>query len=610
MVLVLSVLSRALVVASSQQGYNSLNYVGEKKATLLAESANLLVIDELSRDDSFSDDIRDGRLESMEGVYQVDFVAPSDSEVGWNQSVNNLNGSVAVDGPRGKNTVPPGALNLVVVVQVQGIEKRFETLIRRPVFGGILPAIGSSGKITLQGDVTVDGIESVSAETEIDGDIHSSFSASTSTPVISWSGSSGEQAKISGKVAVSSPSASAISMGSASIDGGTETSFAIPPAPEPQIVNTVLSKSGASPFSAPVFGDVNAGSGEYYSAGGVSVDGDLVLNGTDLYIDGDLRVNGSIRGQGTVWVTGNTQFRGDSSIRVGSEDSVSLLSHGNVSLQGFSGLEYLEAFVQSAGDPALVKAFEDTKGALNAIQQIAENRSAAEFNRELAADQETTPWRRVLGDPPTPRVKLEQPPPGYEINSLGRLKDGLAAAAENDKGTKAFMLERLDILRRANMESIDAGGDDPATVRQAVAEWERGDLSGAGYWDYIVEYEFRTGEPLPEGTLEELANFASQLSLDRLGTSSFQGTVFTDGAFLAEHEVNVIGQIQATGRNESAGDLTSASGQTVEPGDVFVGDGCHVTYCREYSDDAKEAMSSGSEFEVSVWLGDRTERAE
>lgn len=601
-VLVLAVLSRATVFTATQQGVSSRAHLRQTQATLLAEAANQIVLDELSRDLSYETDIKDGSLDAMAGLFQVEFASSTSTTVEPHQSVNNIGGSTPANGPRGKETVPPGALDLVVTVEVQGITKRFESLITRPTFDAILPAIGSSGNITLQGEVSVDGIQSVSDDQPLDGDIHSSFDSPTSSPVISWTPDGpGDEASISGRVAVASPSSSAISMGSASIDGGIETGFATPPLGDPKIGDVVASKSGATPFSFSPFGNVSVGSGEHFAGGDVSINGDLVLTGSDLYVEGDLKVNGSIRGEGTVWVNGETQFRGDSSIRVGNDDSISLLSRGNVVLQGFSGLEYLESFVQDSGAPDLRKALDDTKAALNALEQIADSNNAADFARGAPADTASSPWRRVLGDPPTTRDKLEGPPPGFTTHTLGTLRDALSGAPDDGKGTKAFMIARLDQLQKATMESIDAGGDTPQRSEQALAEWERGDFSNGGYWDYLTEYTLRTGKELPPGTLSELYNFASQLSVDKLGSSSFQGTVYTDGGFLAEHEVIVIGQIQASGRNKEAEEIEASSGEKLKPGDVFVGDGCHVTFCQQYADENAERIGSGV-FEVSAWL--------
>ena len=601
-VLVLAVLSRATVLTAAQQGVNSRAYLTRSQGVLLAEAANQFVLDELSRDSGYEDDITAQKLQAMKGTFSVDFVTAGATKVESHQSVNNLSGLTPVNGPRGKGTVPAGTLDLVVTVELNGVSRQYESIIARPTSSSIQPALGSTGKIVLQGDVSVDGIQSVSDDQPVDGDVHSSFSSPTLQPIISWAaGGPGDSASITGRVAVTSPSSTALSMGGASVDGGLETGFAVPPLPDHKISGTVASKSGATALVYSPFGDASVSAGEHYAGGNVSINGDLVLNGTDLYVKGDLSVNGSIRGEGTVWVDGETRFRGDSSIRVGNDDSISLLSRGNVRLEGFSGLEYLESFVQSSGDPKVVKALADTKDALNAIEGLAESNGAAAFARGESADKASAPWRRVLGDPPTTRTKLEGPPPGYDSHTLGTLRDALGSAPDNGKGTRAFMVKRLDQLQKSTMESIDAGGDTPARVEQALAEWERGDFSGGGYWDYLTEYTLRTGKPLPPGTLEELYNFASQLTVDRLGSSSFQGTIFTDGAFLAEHEVTVLGQIQASGRNDDAGSLQSSSGKRIEPGDIYVGDGCHVTFCQQYAEESEKLGSSGG-FQVSTWL--------
>lgn len=594
--LVLAFLARTVTMTAARRGFDSLNYVNAARATLTADAATQFVIDELSRDPEFETDINNQAITTMEGQFSVNFVTAGTNAVGPLESVNNLKGTNTVNGPRGDDTVPPGVLDLVVVVEVAGEQKVFETLIRSPQALALQPAIGAAGNIRLRGDVTVDGIESTSTNNPVDGGLHSSEAGATAQDVITYvQNDPTDSALVTGKVTTSSASSLAIDMGVATVDGGIETGQAGAAVTDPRIVDTVASKAGATGFSPPGFGDAALTPGEHYASGTVTVQGDLQLDGSDLYVNGDLEVNGSIYGDGSVWVTGETHFRGDAAIRT-NEQSVSLLSHGNVHLEGFGGLDYLDSFVANSGDPVLVKTLDDTRAAMDGLAAILAVSSPADLDHSGSADDGTQSFRRALADPTPYTDPDDNPAPaGSELDTLTTLATALSAQPSGP--TRDFMVERLGSLQRFMRDNDNS----PATMIQDLAEWQAGDLSGDGYWDSIAEYQNFTGLTIPAGTFEQLYNWGENMTFDKLGTSSFQGTVHTDAGFLGENEVAVIGQIQATGKNLGAATLTSAQGEDVEAGDVVLSNGSHITYCQEYVDKS-QALSGGGEWAVDVWI--------
>lgn len=593
--LVLAFLARTVTITAARRGFDSMNYVDAAQGTMLAEAGTQFVIDEVSRDLAFSSDINNQALTTMQGSFSVDFVTAGTSGVGSLQSVNNIEGTDVVDGPRGNDTVPPGTMDLVLVVDTGGEVKVYETLVRRPAANANLDAIQSAGEIKLTGTVSIDGIQNPSSEVEIDGGLHSSVDDPLASGIISWTRQAiDDTAVITGKVTTTSASGTAIDMAGAVINGGTQTGVPGQPQEDEGIVGEVLGKAGSTPLSVPPVGVVAPGSGDFYAGGNVSVDGDLVLEDSELYINGDLVVNGSIQGTGTVWVTGETSFRGDAIIRTSTEDSVSLMSHGNVELKGFGGLEYLETLAATSGDPLFVKNVEDTGIALTEIQaEIAADPDPASMAEDAPLDRATQPWRRVLAD-------ARYGPGGYEHNTLQYLLDRLTA--EPPGPTRDFMVSRVDGLNRVFKESTTVPGPPVPATLDAYNKWLSGDLTTSdGYWDMITEMESVTGTAPDPVVYAQLLNYGRQASFNKLGTSSFRGVVHTNGAFLAENEVTVVGQVRATGLNPTAPDLTASDGSTVEPGEVLLGNGCHITYCQSYVDKTA-AETSSSEWEVSVWI--------
>lgn len=72
--------------------------------------------------------------------------------------------------------------------------------------------------------------------------------------------------------------------------------------------------------------------------GSVVIDGDLVLDDCLFFVTGDLTVKGGLRGSGAVVVKGKTQVEGGANLA--SDESVALLSRGDVRLLGTSGNSY------------------------------------------------------------------------------------------------------------------------------------------------------------------------------------------------------------------------------------------------------------------------------
>ena len=78
-------------------------------------------------------------------------------------------------------------------------------------------------------------------------------------------------------------------------------------------------------------------------------------------------MNGTIKGNGAIFVKGDTSFRGNSELG-GSSQVLALFSEGNVKLEGFDGTQYLEA--QGLSNPDFQKWNDDAKWAHQEMKDI------------------------------------------------------------------------------------------------------------------------------------------------------------------------------------------------------------------------------------------------
>ena len=519
------------------------------------------------------------------GEYSIVF--DDDDNLEAHESVNNLAGNSAVDGPRGAGTVPPHTVDLVVLGQVNGTERRLEVLLHR---GSVLTAASplvTSGKIYLKGDVYVDGIKSITDTTQVTAGIHSN-SVANQSDLILWESIAGDEAIISGDVTVQSSHGSSINMDGGAgtyTSGGESTGQSPQTIPSVNVANTVAANSSHPDF-IPNSGSNTLTSGEYSYSGGV-IHGDLVLDDSTLYVEGDLRVNGSISGKGSIYVNGETIFEGDTNIVTEEDRGLAILSSGNVTLKGFNGTQYLEDLAIADPDNFGVY-FDDAKLALNQIQITINGEDLRDWTvtGNLKANMDSA--RRTLGQ------DHGVPYQGTENNTLGEMANYLDLHRAGEPSAE-FLSAKLRTMRRFFDGRADANTSiGEATAQEILADFEAGTFQRSGVFDVLLDLPHLVADP------EAISSFATALSYDRLGTSVFQGSLYSNGYIYAENEVEVIGGIFAEKNENSPTGFTNIGNVSLEPGDVYLTNGSSVIYNEEFM----QGNSGGNgPLTVQTWLG-------
>ncbi len=94
----------------------------------------------------------------------------------------------------------------------------------------------------------------------------------------------------------------------------------------------------------------------------------------------------------------------------------------------------------------------------------------------------------------------------------------------------------------------------------------------------------------------------NSLTYDRLGSSYFQGLVYTNGFVYSANDVHVVGALIANDDGSQTGEVLA--GVQLEPGDIFLTKGASLTYNQEYfsSPEGGSAGASGA-LAVTAWIG-------
>ena len=325
----------------------------------LAHAASLL-----EEDATWTEGFDQERMTRTDGAYTITFQDPGRPYQDGN-SVNNIMGTEEMDGPRGPKTVIPGTVELVVHSRSGPLQNR-GTFLMQAIFNNSNDwAVSSAGKIVMEGDIDVQGVENLATWAPVNAGIHANIFQAGETAV-SWTpGQVGDRATFSGKVSTPTRGDTAIQFsGQEGVDFQADEfedgagRLAIQ---SPQIVEKVSNNASAPSPPVSPFGTTTLNAGEYYSGGALDLQGDLVLEGGTLYVNGDLNVNGSITGTGSVYVTGKTSFKGDAYIEAGAE-GVALYSEGSITMSGFNGTEFMERL--SRNNPGIIQQFNNAKAQL------------------------------------------------------------------------------------------------------------------------------------------------------------------------------------------------------------------------------------------------------
>ncbi len=539
--------------------------------------------------------------------------------VRFTPSVNNLTGLTPVSGPYGP--VAPQTAFLRIEGHSMGRTEVIECIIGRRSEDFVHVGLIATGKIYLGGDVSISGQVSSDDLTITEADLVSNYDRDApwgdSVQPVFWDGSSTPgvaENEVAGTIRSASPSELAISSNLRDIADQSLTDQSPVSVKNVNIQRSINEKSGVSRSVPPV--PAGPLSGEYYQSSSISVAGDLVLDNASLYIDGDLNVAGSIEGAGAIYVAGNTRFSGNAEVRA-NEDGVVLYSQGNVHLRGFSGMEWMDTVADYRGRRAQ---WEDTKTNIELLQGYLNAFAHGDDSALMAPPETPGPgdgassfyWGSKAG---VALANLAFPlledyrPPGVSHNDLLVQMVNLIKA-EPPGRTRDFMLEKFLILRSTHLDDPD----NSEASQEGVLGINRGTMGAADIVSILED-----GAPVSTGLQTQLFLWAAHLNgevmgpprfgtfagltiadlrralikqahwlnlygYDSLGSSYFQGSVYTRGAIYASNEVTIIGSLSAVrdpDRPDTSWVPDTGSGdetRALKPGDVYLGNGTKILH--------------------------------
>lgn len=595
----LVVMMGALLLVVRDKLFQSQAYQNQTAALYLAELAVADAMYELGQDPGWTTGFTNKSISGVDGSYTVRFhttggVAPS------THSVNNFDGQ-SPDSHYGTATLKPGECSLVAEATVGRSTRVVEAVV--DLGGGLLPVGGPlvvDGQILMEDRVTVDGIRSLREPAPIEANLHSNLSDAANNLIQI----DDTNVAISGTVSIVSSETGSINLGSYTPGGGPPSFGAAAITFTPiDIAGTVSSKSSAASIPSPVAVDIgiNPSSGdpsaayldvsvltydggpEYYNGGDLFV-GDLKLEGASLYVNGDLTVNGAITGSGSVWVNGNTSFRGSSDITTANPDKVALYSQGNVRLEGFNGGQLINQYRASGiYAPEIGIAWDRIQDGHNdMLTTSASLASVEDLGPGNGFDAGTADGRSLIGSgfgnsfsPTTAKgyaaaLTYEDPgrdDGGYHLQTSPTGQRWLfARGASPDRD---FLIRRFFELYKLNFGPADDGPDELFALSEA-----RAGRLGYGAIDAINDQVWVEGLPLIDGYLQSF-------NLNHLGSSYFQGQIYTKGYFESLNDVTIIGSLvtQITPGARGVANLTDG---VPDPGDVIMRNGSRLLYVEEF----------------------------
>ena len=565
-------------------------------------------------------------------TYSMQFLSPG-STPGPFDSINNLNSNLYADCYLGPGTVPPYCAFLVIQGQDSSSQKTLEALVGggSSIFSNV--ALGATSSVSMIGNSTVWGIDSLLNSTLVPAGIHSN--QATGSSIISWSPGSNPSAvfRVSGTLSCCSSAAGAINPAySANAAGGVETGHPPLQFPKLDIAGIVASHNTLPPSTLATGGGyVLATAPQAYYPGDQNVVGDLILANSRLYIDGNLNVTGSIFGYGLIAVNGTTTFRGNSQTFSVDSSYTTLLSKGNVLMQGFDGNAYMNGL--AASNPAINNSWSVTTQALTNITNLL---NACWPNTETILPGDTVIadtridqnqfllshwWPGYSGGPPGPPPYPDgTPDPG---GNAGLLASMLPSA--NPSGQ--FMIAKLqsiDNLFRVLFDSSQSttqlwGSVPPGYITSVLGAYAAGtyadplpnlnpyysSLAGSNFGGIFDMLESGTGGTPPYLPLfQKIRNVVAQMSQYGPGSANFLGVVYSNGAIVSSNDLTIIGCLIADDNgSQSPATLTDSFGNSysVNPGQVVFGDGCNLVYVKDMVSGGLTYMVGAGEIQPLNW---------
>ncbi|MBI3924730.1 MAG: hypothetical protein HY319_04255 [Armatimonadetes bacterium] len=564
--LVMITLLKSLVISSRHGVFRALDEQDRCASLYLVEAALADALTRLEDDPAWIEGFDAKPMPRQRGTYSLVFHSGGGPPAAG-ESVNNLTGPEAVDGSQGEDSVPPYTAELLVRVQVGKVDRTVAVVVGRgepPIYPSAMMA---SRNVVLRGDVDIDGVKSLSTYEPTPAGIHSNRPDDTA-PIIQWQGEDGESARISGEVSVVSPHPGAIDFGSDpgsfEVEGGFTGGASAKVIPDQDIGAIVAAnRSHPKPTVVPL-GTTQLLAGKYFQDGNMAIEGDLALDNTSLYVEGNLVVNGSISGTGSIYCTGETHFKGDSRVHTTNDNGVAVFSQGSVYLEGFDGTEYLETM--AANDDQARLYLKDIRSTLQDLQNLFGSSAPDELVRGGSKAIPPDLMRTVLGKN-TDAIPTWQ---DRTRDATGKLAAKLEASPPGE--TRDFLLTRLDTMQHVFADD-DGTSNNLPPLPQVIPDWEAGTYQEYGYLDAIL-WDRRTD------LVPRLTNLIGVLDYDHLGTSHFQGILYSNGFIHASHDVSVVGALWVND-NRTQGPQT-VNGRELMPGDIYLEKGVSLTLNEEY----------------------------
>lgn len=539
-------------------------------ALYLAEAGLMEAMQELQEDPAWEEGFTQRTLPGVEGYYECRFNTTGMGPFLSSDSVNNSDGTKP-HSHAGNDMVPAGCVDLVVTAHVRSASRTVEALVEtgKVSYPARYPLL-TDGRIELRGNVLIDGVHGLDTNEVVQGDVHSNLQSGNSD-LVTWDGLGSIQ--ITGEVTSSGTSTSAVDLSGYDPEGGPpETDVAQKSYPDVKILDKIAAAS-TEPEAPINSGGTTVISGDLkqYYPGDLEIQGDLVLDGTEFYVNGSLKVNGTIRGEGSVYVAGDTDFKGDTQIATVSPSNVALFSHGNVQLEGFDGTSFMNSLTS---DPELVASWNQIDAD---IQIILDEVNAPDASQRLGYE--------------TAMDRAKQGVGGLQINfqsgkGAGSIIHGNRIAAKGTvlkqklealppSSAKDFMQDRFKQIEDALLNV--SSSSDVAIAQQVL---NGGDFVPGAVDAINDRWEYLTPEQREE-MLPKLREYLSRLKPKHIGAAYFSGLVFTHGAVLATNEVTVLGAIVAKGEGSNVDPLTF-EGKDLNPGDIVLTNNSQATYVEQF----------------------------
>lgn len=557
----------ALYISSRGGLFATMSHQRHLAALYVAEAGLADAMDALEASNfALTSGVLTGTLPGVGGRWEVEF--RDSGPFLDSHSVNNLGSDAAAESYRGLGSVRGRSALIIVRAQVGDAERVLEASVTRSAMVvNTGRAIQSGGTLRMSGNVHVDGIRSLEDATAVGGNIHSNGAAGM---VIEWDGTG--SADISGSVSSVAAGGGAIDLNGYLPGGGVSPGASVAPFPVVNIAGTVAGKSASPTPAIPPVGATTLPSGDFYLPAGTVINGDLELNGSNLYVNGSLTVNGSIVGSGSVYATGDTSLQGSSSVLAGSGDQVALFSGGDLTLTGFNGNQYLDAL--AAIDPAADNYLDNSRLTLNDMQSQLNNPAV-----NLFANSNVDRMRRTLGHSTSTTYTYM----GRPADCLGQLALRIEANQPVPSPTRDFLLKKLDDLSGAYNQGQPYGNQitgffanitSPDTPASVVADH----LANGRIYNLVDAINDNAQTDLAD----ELQQMLNWIGDDGLGNAYFRGLVYCDGSITARNDVTVVGSLMSRG-------------------DINLQNGVRVTFVEDLFQDATASSVGG--LVVTSWIG-------